>query len=218
MWLATGLDRKPVGVSRFGGFGWRVVTVSSRGVADMLPASDHSEPAGWIEAIAMRGDRAAFAALFGYFAPRIKGFLIRTGTTTEVAEELSQETMLLVWRKAALFDSSQGSAVAWIYAIARNLRIDRFRRERAMNAEVLYQVLRTDEPGPDQAIESLDLDDHIRNALSKLPTEQAEVVRLSFYEDRPHGEIARVLNIPLGTVKSRLRLAMSKLRQDMGEQ
>jgi RNA polymerase sigma-70 factor, ECF subfamily len=216
-WHASGVGRKSASGSRFGGFGWPVVTVLSRGGADMLPASDHGEPAGWIEAIATRGDRAAFAALFGYYAPRIKGFLIRTGTVSEIAEELAQETMLLVWRKAGLFDASQGSPAAWIYAIARNLRIDRFRRERAVKAEILYQVLRSDEPGPDQTIESLDLDDHIRDALSKLPSEQAEVVRLSFYEDKPHGDIARILNIPLGTVKSRLRLAMSKLRQDMGE-
>jgi RNA polymerase sigma-70 factor, ECF subfamily len=209
--------RKPAEKSRFGGFGWPVVTVPKR-VGDMMPSAvDRGDPAEWIKAIAERADQAAFAALFGYFAPRIKGFLIRTGSPAEVAEELAQETLLSVWRKAKSFDPRQGSPASWIYAIARNLRIDRFRHERGVNAEILYEVLKTDEPRrPDETFESVDRDDQIRAAMSKLPVEQVEVIHLSFFENKAHGDIARILGIPLGTVKSRLRLAMTKLRDDLG--
>jgi RNA polymerase sigma-70 factor, ECF subfamily len=180
-------------------------------------SSSPSDLGAWLQAIAQHRDRAAFAALFGAFAPRIKGFLIKTGSPEAAAEELTQEAMLTVWRKADLFDPALGTASAWIYAIARNLRIDRLRHDRNGNFDLIYQVLDVDVPRPDETMESAAREEQVRVALSGLPDEQAAVVRLSFYEDKPHGDIARILGIPLGTVKSRLRLAMTKMRRDLGE-
>jgi len=187
----------------------------------MPAARDDTDPAHWLAAIATRRDRAAFTSLFGFYAPRIKGFLMRTGTAAEIAEELAQEVMLSVWRKADTFDASRASVSTWIYAIARNLRIDRLRHERGgagVAAEVLYESLQSEEPDrPDASLEWAERDDRVRLALRELPDEQIAVVRLSFFEDKPHGDIARILGIPLGTVKSRLRLAMAKLREGLDE-
>jgi RNA polymerase sigma-70 factor (ECF subfamily) len=179
-----------------------------------------TDPAHLIAAIATRRDRAAFASLFGFYAPRIKGFLMRTGTAAEIAEEIAQEAMLSVWRKAATFDAARASVSTWIYTIARNLRIDRLRHERGggASADVVYESLRSEEPErPDDSLEWAERDDCVRRALRELPDEQVAVVRLSFFEDKAHGEIARLLGIPLGTVKSRLRLAMAKLRERLDE-
>ncbi len=215
--LAAGLRRLPARSRRFGGFGWPVTTVTRRSGRFMRSKSGQIDPAILIAAIAAQRDKAAFAALFGLYAPRIKGFLVRTGSPAEMAEEVAQEAMLLVWRKAALFDASRASVSTWIYTIARNLRIDRLRHERGVSAEVLYDVLRCDEPEqPDEVFEDADAGDRIRSAINELPSEQSTVVRLSFFEDRPHADIARILDIPLGTVKSRLRLAMAKLRERLG--
>jgi RNA polymerase sigma-70 factor, ECF subfamily len=187
----------------------------------MPSARDDTDPAHWLAAIAARRDRAAFASLFGFYAPRIKGFLMRAGTAAEIAEEIAQEAMLSVWRKADTFDASRASVSTWIYAIARNQRIDRRRHERGVAgaaAEVLYESLRSEESErPDASLEWAERDDRVRLALRELPDEQIAVVRLSFFEDKPHGDIARILGIPLGTVKSRLRLAMAKLRERLDE-
>jgi len=163
--------------------------------------------------IATRGDRGAFAALFLQFAPRVKAYLSRRGLEGAVAEELAQEALLTVWRKAAQFDPSRASAAAWIFTIARNLRIDAARRTQSAPRAPDP----TDEPPhPPAADAMLAADDRgarVTAALATLPAEQAEVVRLAFFDDRPHADIERVLGIPLGTVKSRLRLAMSRLRK-----
>jgi RNA polymerase sigma-70 factor, ECF subfamily len=200
----------PLGRAHWSAAGWfRTLMLSDR---------DDTDPAHLLAAIAARGDRAAFASLFGFYAPRIKGFLMRTGSAAEVAEEIAQEAMLSVWRKAATFDASRASVSTWIYAIARNLRIDRLRHERGVRAEVFYEALRSDEPErPDDSLEWAERDDRVRLAVRELPDEQMTVVRLSFFEDKPHGDIARILGIPLGTVKSRLRLAMAKLRERLDE-
>lgn len=177
-----------------------------------------SDAKEWIAAIALRCDRTAFAALFGFYAPRIKGFLVRTGTPPETAEELTQEAMLSVWRKAAQFDASRASVSTWIYTIARNVRIDRLRHERGASAEVLYDVFRGEDPDrPDDLLQGAERDDRIWAAMNGLPNEQKAVVQMSFFEDKPHGDIARSLGIPLGTVKSRLRLALAKLRERTDE-
>jgi RNA polymerase sigma-70 factor, ECF subfamily len=170
--------------------------------------------AGLIEAIAERQDRAAFAALFDHFAPRIKGYLMRSNASPGAAEELAQEALLTVWRKAAQFDRSRASASAWVFAIARNLRIDSARREqRAM----LLDFDPSEEPdnpvAPDGNMLADERDEQVRQALAQLSAEQARVVRLSFFEGKPHADIADELELPLGTVKSRLRLAMKRLRE-----
>lgn len=172
------------------------------------------EPAELVRAIAERGDKEAFAALFEFYAPRVKGFLVRSGATPEIADELAQETLLAVWRKAALFDVGRAGVSTWIFTIARNLRIDHGRRGQNVSAETIYEVLAADDPvRPDDTLETADREEQVRGALAALPTEQLAVVRLSFFEDKAHAEIARILKLPLGTVKSRLRLAMTKLRE-----
>lgn len=172
----------------------------------------------WIAAIAAHQDRSAFASLFVYYAPKVKALLVRAGASAELAEDIAQDTLLMVWNKASQFDAERASPSAWIYTIARNLRIDKLRQEKRAK---LFAEAAVDEPKdserPDQNYDALQRDERIRAALRELSDEQLRVVELSFIEGLPHGDIAQVLNLPLGTVKSRLRLAMSKLRNSLGE-
>lgn len=180
------------------------------------PVTEASPPgadgASLIVSIAARGDREAFAALFAYYAPRVKGYLRRLGLPDAQAEELAQETLLVAWRRADQFDPALGGASAWIFTIARNLRIDAVRRDRLTPRLELLAEEPDPPPPADRIVESGQHAARLREALARLPSEQAEVIRLSFFDDRPHAEIERALGIPLGTVKSRLRLAMARLR------
>ena len=164
-----------------------------------------------IVAIARTRDRQRFAALYSHFGPRLKSFFLRLGVSPGVAEDLVQETMLSVWRKADRFDPQRAAASTWIFTIARNLRIDLKRRER--DPSLLTEFYDgAAEPMPGDRMLAAERDARIHQALVTLPSEQAEVIRLSFFEDRPHSQIADDLKIPLGTVKSRARLAMARLR------
>ncbi len=169
-----------------------------------------------IQAIAKRRDQEAFAEIFNHFAPRVKSFLRKAGASDAQAEEIAQEAMLSVWRKAALFDPIASGAATWIFTIARNLRIDAIRRERRGGAirvdEVEAEYEADDAPLADDRMAAAQSDDRVRKALEALPGEQLTVIRMSFFEDHAHSEIARALRIPLGTVKSRVRLAMKRLR------
>jgi len=166
--------------------------------------------------IASKADHTAFSLLFAHFAPRIKSFLMRSGTPPVQAEELAQEAMLSVWRKAALFDPAKASPSTWIFAIARNLRIDLARREqRDRRYQPDASDIRDDEPSAAETHANAQDEARLRMALSRLPKEQARVIELSFFGDKAHGLIAQELNIPLGTVKSRLRLALASLRKQM---
>ena len=158
-------------------------------------------------------DRAAFAVLFHHFAPRVKAYLLRLGATVAQAEDLAQEALLLLWRKAAQFDPARASAATWIFTIARNLRIDAIRRERRPEIDPEDPALVPDaEPPPDAAIMRDGEETRLRAAMARLPAEQAQVLQLSFFADKPHSAIAAELGLPLGTVKSRLRLAMARIR------
>ena len=169
--------------------------------------------AALILAVAEHADREAFSILFRHFAPRLKTMLMRGGASGQAAEELAQETMLLVWRKAGQFDPEKAGASTWIFTIARNLRIDAFRRERHPDtllpdpSEALEEPVRAD-----QVLATAERDVRVRAAMETLSPEQADVVRAAYFLDQPHAEIEKQLGIPLGTVKSRLRLAMTKLR------
>ncbi|MBX3568502.1 MAG: sigma-70 family RNA polymerase sigma factor [Rhizobiaceae bacterium] len=179
------------------------------------PESGAREFALLVVAVAREGDREAFARLFRHFAPRIKSFMMRSGMAAPAAEELAQETMLSVWRKAGYFDPSRAAASTWIFTIARNLKIDRLRRER-QPADFGDAADPSDEPDQPASGESVMMaaqrEARVRAALNSLSEEQAQIVRLSFYGEKPQSEIARELGIPLGTVKSRVRLAMTRLR------
>lgn len=169
-------------------------------------------------AIATRRDRQAFGVLFTRFAPRLKSWFMRAGTPADRAEDLAQETMLAVWRRADSFDPARAGVATWIFTIARNQRIDAFRRQTRPEPDADDPSMAPPEPLlPDAALDAAQDEARIRAALATLPAEQAEVVHLAFYEDRPHAEIERALGIPLGTVKSRLRLAMGRLRARLAE-
>jgi len=169
-----------------------------------------------ITAIAQTSDRQAFATLFNYFFPRVKAYLMRLGTPANVAEELAQETMLRVWRKAAYYAPESGGASTWVFVIARNLRIDRLRGEEPVAPVALDPSDQPNEPlTGESAILATERAAQMREALRSLSVEQAQIVRLFFFEERPHSEIAKLLSIPLGTVKSRVRLAIERLRTQL---
>jgi len=167
-----------------------------------------------IDAVAREQDRNAFARLFGYFAPRVKSFLMRSGLADFAAEEVTQEVMIAVWRKASYFDPGKAGASTWVFTIARNQRIDRLRRTQSRTTDHLLDP--SDEPDMPPSGEDITItaerEEGVRKALATLPSEQATIVRLSFFAEKPHAEIARELGIPLGTVKSRVRLALNRLR------
>lgn len=176
------------------------------------------EPAELVRAIATRQDRAAFAALFDLYGGRLKAWLMRSGSSAEAAEDLVQETLLTLWRKAELYDPARASVSAWVFAIARNARIDRVRRDRRSQQHRHFDLVEPEEPDrPDAILDSAEREARVRAALGRLSEEQVRVVRLSFFEGRPHSDIAEALGIPLGTVKSRLRLAMARLRDLLGD-
>jgi RNA polymerase sigma-70 factor (ECF subfamily) len=166
--------------------------------------------------IAERSDAAAFRELYEAYGPRVKAYMMRQGADAGTAEDLAQETLLTVWRKAALYTSDKGSMTTWVFAIARNLRIDRLRREVAWqelpegrSAEV------SEAPLPDEAVAEKERQQRVQGALAALPAEQKEVVALAYLEGLSHSEIAERLGMPLGTVKSRMRAAYRKIRQTL---
>jgi RNA polymerase sigma-70 factor (ECF subfamily) len=165
--------------------------------------------------VAAQQDRTAFAALFAHFAPRIKAYLLRLGAPSAVAEELAQEALLSVWRKAHLFDPAKASAATWLFTIARNLRIDAIRRERRPELDP-EDFMPEPDADADAGLMLAENEGRLRLALKELPADQIQVVELSFFADKPHSQIAVELGIPLGTVKSRLRLAMGRLKRAMG--
>lgn len=163
-------------------------------------------------------DEAAFAELFRFYAPRLKSYMRKLGSAEDMAEELAQEAMAMVWRKAHLFDPDKAGAGTWIFSIARNLRIDAFRRQRRPEIELDDPTLVPDNPAsPEVELDHSQQARAVRAALATLPKEQATIVHLSFFEEKPHAEIAAQLGIPLGTVKSRMRLAFQRFRKALGE-
>ena len=163
--------------------------------------------------VAERADTTAFRELYQTYGPRVKAYMMRLGADAGTAEDLADETLINVWRSAAHYTADKGGGATWIFAIARNLRIDRLRRE--VPWQELPQELRDGVCGdlrPDEALVEKERQARVRAALSSLPPEQREVVTLSYLEGRSHGEIAKRLGVPLGTVKSRMRIAYQKIR------
>jgi RNA polymerase sigma-70 factor (ECF subfamily) len=183
------------------------------------PRSKAVELAECIGEIANRRSEAAFEILFRYFAPRIKSFCLRLGADSTVAEEITQEAMVSIWRHAARYDPSKASPSTWIFAIARNLSIDRFRKSRRPEFDPDDPAFVPDDPqGADGLMERLEMEAVVRGVLDSLSSKERDVLMLSFYEDRSHGEISRQLGLPLGTVKSRIRLAFAKIRSALEAQ
>jgi RNA polymerase sigma-70 factor (ECF subfamily) len=159
-------------------------------------------------------DQQAFAELFSYFAPRVKAFLIKSGANPGLAEECTQEVMATLWHKADLFDPSRAGVSTWIFTIARNKKIDALRKQRRPEPEDLAW-------GPEaepEAADVLELQQETKNlakAITRLPEQQRDSIKRAYYGDLSHSEIAAETGLPLGTIKSRLRLALVKLRQTM---
>lgn len=170
-------------------------------------------------AVAAHQDKDAFQDLFLHFAPRVKAFTLRQGADAQMAEEIVQETMVKVWRKAGQFDPAKASASTWIFTIARNLRIDMLRRAARPEPDADDPFFVPDPAPPAHETMSRDQEaTRLHDALSGLPPEQQEVLRLAFFEDKPHTQVAEELGIPLGTVKSRIRLAFRRMRAELGDE
>ncbi|MEP3245580.1 MAG: sigma-70 family RNA polymerase sigma factor [Sneathiella sp.] len=168
--------------------------------------------------VAQEQDKQAFAVLFEYFAPRVKSYVFRLGSDDTMAEELAQQAMLQVWRKAHLYDASKAAASTWIFRIARNLRLDHYRKERHFDYDDHdFSLIEDETDSPEIQTDRNQSGRLVRSALKTLPSDQLEVVKLSFYEGLSHGEISDQLNVPLGTVKSRMRIAFKKMKDQMGE-
>jgi RNA polymerase sigma factor (sigma-70 family) len=165
-------------------------------------------------AVRDRQDKQAFAELFSHFAPRVKGFLIKAGSDATTAEDCAQDVMATVWRKAAQFDPSRASVATWVFTIARNRRIDIARRDRRPEPE---DIVWGSEDEPDQAevYEAAQETSRLAAAIAELPEKQRILVQRAFYGDLSHSEIAAETGLPLGTIKSRIRLALDRLRQKM---
>ena len=156
--------------------------------------------------------------MFSHFAPRIKGFFQGQGSSSDKADEVVQEAMVNVWRKSHLFDPTKAKASTWIFTIARNARIDLLRKENRPEPDFTDPSFFTDsEPQPDEIYERDDEAQRLQVVLAQLPEEQSKVLRLAFFEQKAHAEIAEELELPLGTVKSRIRLAFKRLRKELGE-
>lgn len=182
------------------------------GRPSQLPRADHGH-ADLLVAVSERRDRQAFALLFGEFAPRIKAYARRSGADSGTAEDLAQDVMLTVWRRAGQFDRRKAGVSTWIFTIARNRRIDILRRERRPEIDPNEPAIKGEpEPSAEQAVLSAEGDGHLRGALARLPGDQADLLRLAYFEDKSHSVIAAQLDLPLGTVKSRIRAAMGTLR------
>ncbi|MBE7734010.1 sigma-70 family RNA polymerase sigma factor [Devosia sp. CC-YST696] len=174
------------------------------------PAEDLSAK---ILAIADHADMDAFQSLFQSYAPRIRAYLLKLTRNAQAAEDLMQETMLAIWRKAGQYDPARGTASAWIFTIARNIWIDAWRKQRRPEIDPNDPALAA-APEPDAAnqMEMRQSHDALHKAMQTLPKEQIELIRLSFFEEASHSVIAKQLGLPIGTVKSRIRLAFGRLR------
>jgi RNA polymerase sigma factor (sigma-70 family) len=182
-----------------------------------LTEKDQSASPQWateILAIRDRQDQVAFARLFQHFAPRIKGFLIKSGSPADVAEDCAQEVMATVWHKAHLFDPTKASAATWIFTIARNRRIDMIRKTRRPEPEDLPWGPEA-EPDQQDALILQQETDKLGAALSALPEKQRALIEKAYFGDLSHSEIAAETGLPLGTIKSRIRLALERLRHGM---
>lgn len=187
--------------------------VDARGV-DQQPMDDLSELGRDMIAVRDSRDRAAFGRLFDHFAPRLKAMMLRGGLRDGTAEDVVQEVMLAVWHKAGQFDPHRADAAGWIYGIARNRRIDMARRRPLAQPDEMPD-LESLEPDADQIIALQQEARHLAEALARLAPEQAEALRAAYFDDVPHSRISEMTGLPLGTVKSRIRLGLERLRHEL---
>ena len=175
---------------------------------------DYSDQTRWMLAVRDNRDRDAFARLFDHFAPRLKGFVMRTGCGAAQAEEIVQDVMLTLWRKAALFDPHRAQVSAWIYQIARNRQIDIARKDSRPVPEELKEPPGT-ETDASQIVGLEQEVDKVRTALAALKPEQRDIITKAYFGELSHQEISAETGLPLGTIKSRIRLGMDRLRHQL---
>lgn len=194
-------------------YGGRAMNSSPSSVTSASPANE--EFVALVERVRTQQDRAAFAALFRHFAPRVKAFLMRSGAGASLAEECTQEVMATLWTKAHMFDPTRASVSTWVFTIARNRKIDALRKQRRPEPE--------DVPwGPEEEPDQVDVmtlrqeSEKLAAAMKALPEKQKDLIERAYFGDLSHSEIAEQTGLPLGTIKSRIRLALERLRREMG--
>ena len=166
--------------------------------------------------VADRRDKQAFALLFEHFGPRVKGFMMRKGADSELAEDLAQDTLITVWRKAHMYSAEKGSVSTWIFTIARNRRIDWARKLKGMTFSDISEIEQpSDDPHADEIVLGTQEAKSVSQAVEQLPADQKQVISMAFMEDMTQQEISSRLSVPLGTVKSRMRLAYQKLSKSL---
>jgi len=182
---------------------------------------NHSNLSEWDRLLLRIGsnrDRSAFKKLYEHFAPRLKSFLLRIGSDMSAAEEICQESMIMVWRRAETFNPDSAGASTWIFTIARNKRIDKLRKDNRplpdLNDPSFFQI---PVDKSDDILQRVEEEKKIKNGLKNLPPEQAKLIISAYYEEKSHRKIADETNLPLGTVKSRIRLAINRLRTQFEE-
>lgn len=201
----TGLDRKPV-------------------LADSLSPDTSSSRAENMTSEQLilevgRGDRDAFRLLFERVTPRVKGYLMRMGASESQAEEITQDVMVAVWRRARTYDSERAAATTWIYQIARNRRIDLWRREHRLTLDPHEPLLLGAEPEqPYQLLDAAEEAASVRAAIAQLPDELSQLLRMAYFDGLTHQEIAQATHLPLGTAKSRIRKATKIVRNSLDPQ
>ena len=189
-------------------------TAKTEGV---VTSANNSDRLAWVNhliAIRDNKDQAAFADLFGHFAPRVKAFLMKSGISSDLAEEVTQDAMATLWRKAHMFDPTKASVSTWIFTIARNRKIDILRRQRRPEPEDLGWGPEADPPQED-VLALQQESEQLGAALAALPEKQRDLIVRAYYGDLTHSEIAEQTGLPLGTIKSRIRLALDRLRHQM---
>jgi RNA polymerase sigma factor (sigma-70 family) len=211
------LVSKPDAPAGLAAYHTRMRSTGTAGKRKSAPVIDTAKRLEWVahlEAIRDRQDQTAFAELFRHFAPRVKAFLIKSGSTPEFAEECTQDVMATLWRKAHMFDGSKASVSTWIFTIARNRRIDLIRKDRRPEPEDLPW-------GPDAEPSAADLmsmqqdSEQLVRAMAELPEKQRKLIERAYFGELSHSEIAAETGLPLGTIKSRIRLALDRLRHAM---
>lgn len=179
------------------------------------PASEAESHENLLVRVGQKKDRAAFATLFEYYAPRVKSYLLKHGASGSTAEEIVQNTFVTIWEKAASYDPEKAAASTWIFTIARNKRIDVLRREKFIEVNTDNSALQNASYMQDEAYADQETIKTLNTAIESLPKKQADLLRMAFFEDKSHQTISDEMHLPLGTVKSRLRLAMEKLKKQL---
>ena len=179
---------------------------------------DHHQLCQWLSAVANTRSKQAFTSLFNFFAPKIQRIVRNKFPNEAQAKEVVQETMANVWRKAHMFDQSKGAATTWVYTVMRNVSFDMLRKIKNNKEDNLSADIW---PVDDYPETSSEFDDHLENKqllaeIEKLPEAQQQVVKYFYLMEMSQEQLAEHLNLPLGTIKSRLRLALAKLKLQLG--